>query len=218
VQNKPLLFYHILLSLLQTGNKEFQILENNKSSKPKYMYTVKRVIISMFVSCLSFICACNKHDSNPGSDQLDPGRAAIKFNTSADFGSSTAFNVSNTSATQTSIQNLGSAAKTITLTASDVNGGSEREVTLMLLVPNNASTSNGGIVIDLALRTGAPQGNLHMVESMAGFGGPGYLSESGTVTITKLTATDIQGTFSAHVVDPNSLSLNVSNGSFSGKF
>lgn len=177
---------------------------------------MKRTLFLTFASCLIF-CACKK-DDNPPTSSLDAGHASIKFNTNTNFGNGTSFNVSNTSETEAEIEDLGSAAKAITLMAGDMSGTSQREVTIMLLVPNSASTASSSIIIDLAAQTGALQGAVHLVESTPGFGGIGYLSESGTVTITKLSASEIEGSFSAHVVDPNSLTLNVSNGVFAGKF
>ena len=169
-----------------------------------------------------FLSSCKK-DSNStnrtGSSNLDAGKAAIALTASTNFGGSTSFDVANT-LTTTAITQTSSSLRNISLAANDLSGTNTRTVMIMIIAPSDASTSGGNLTGDLSLPNGATiLPTVTMYTTSAGTPGPTFSSESGTLTITKLTATEIEGSFSGTMKDVNSSStFTVSNGTFAGKF
>jgi hypothetical protein len=175
-------------------------------------FVIKIVATVVVVICTS--CKKTNNDAFPSSSSLGSGRAAISFQTDANFGNSKAFNIRNTSETKAIIKPFGSGnLRTIVLEASERYGafGDTRLIHLDILVLSSA-TSNGSVNIDMSLVNGNPQAHLRLVYTSMQFGGGTLRSTAGRLTITKLTATEIEGNFSS------TASLNITNGFFAGRF
>jgi hypothetical protein len=163
-----------------------------------------------------FFSACKKDSDDvfPDSSALRSGRAAISFQTDGNFGNSKTFNVRNTIETEATIQpfRIGN-LRTIVLEASDPYGGfnDSRLIHIDILVVASA-TSNGPVNIDMSLINGNPEAHLQLVYSHLQVGGDTLHSSGGRLTITKLTATEIEGNLTS------TASLNITNGFFAGKF
>jgi hypothetical protein len=167
------------------------------------------------------ITSCKKSStSNPaGSGSLGAGKSSISFNSSANYAGSTSFSQSNTALT--SAQTLSSSSlRNVSLSASEVSGTSARLVTMTLILPADASTTGGNINGDFSQPNGATfLPTLTLTSSSGATQGITYAAETGTCTITKLTATEVEGTFSGTVKDINgTATLSISNGTFAGKF
>ena len=98
----------------------------------------------------------------------------------------------------------------------------ERIVEINILISDVVSTATGNIIIDLSKTSGRPQAKiiLHSSLTIGGIGvgsGGGYVSTTGTLTITSLTANQIEGNFSGVVNDLVS-SLTITKGLFAGRF
>lgn len=174
------------------------------------------------VGCTLFISSCKKDDAarnNTGSGSLDAGKSAISLNASPAFAGGGSFSLSN-SATCIAQTLSSSSLRNISLSATEVSGTNTRTVMIMIITPVDASTTSGNLTGDLSLPNGAtilPTVTLSSTNN--GVAGTTYGSTTGTLTITKLTATEIEGTFSGEVKDVNgSATISVSNGSFAGKF
>lgn len=173
---------------------------------------------------LAIIPSCKKSDDAAvaagaqGSGSLSSGKASIVFNTSAAFAGGTSFSQSNTASTlaQTSTGTF----RTIALSATEVSGTSTRTAFLNISVPASANTVSGNLTGDFANPNNATILPVLTLTSTSGASnGIAYASQTGTCTITKLTATEIEGTFSCVVKDTNgTATLSVTSGSFAGKF
>lgn len=156
--------------------------------------------------------ACKKEDREPAiaAAHLSPGRAAIKFTASKAFNGDREFNINNTRNTMASNQPLGgSTARTIKLEATDLyeSNAPSRKATIDLAVRTNAPAA-----IDLTKTNGLPLGKITL-ESYSLLGIMRY-SQSGTITLTRLTDTEIEGSFTATFDDGTV----INNGQFAGKF
>ncbi len=176
----------------------------------------------MALALFSMISSCKKSDTaNPGSGSgsLGAGKSSMSFNNTGSFAGGTTFSVSNTPLT--SAQTLTNAPlRNVTLSASEVTGVNSRIVALLLILPSNASTANGNIVGDFSQPNNATfLPSLTLTSSSGATQGITYASQSGTCTITKLTATEVEGNFTCVVKDVNgATTLSVTSGTFAGKF
>lgn len=173
-----------------------------------------------FLMLLSFLslnfASCDK-DSPKG--ELDSGRANISFTSNPAFEGSSSFSINNTNSTSTSLELLGS-ARNIKLMASEKENNMGRTITLDIILSGTANTTNGNIKVDLSkISGGLPLGKIVLKNNLSLLGSPTYTSNAGTLTITKLSSAEIQGTFDGSFVDNfGNTTFNVSNGQFAGKF
>lgn len=155
--------------------------------------------------------ACKKEERKPpfSAAMLQSGRAAIKFTASKAFNGDKEFNIINTPITLASNQPLGSTARNVKLEATDVyeTGTYSRKAIIDLAI-----NGYGPSTINLVRSNGLPQGNIRL-ESYSLFG---YFrhSQMGTITITKFTPTEIEGSFTA-TFDDGTI---IDNGQFAGRF
>lgn len=179
---------------------------------------------SMLTVCTAAILlsSCKKDSTssnNAGSANLDAGKSSISLSTSANFAGSNSFSISNTATTQ-AMSGTSAALRNISLSATEISGTNTRTVMITLITPVDASTTGGSLTGDLSLPNNATILPTITLTSTEG-ANPGitYGSESGTLTITKLTANEIEGSFSGVVKDVNgTATMNISNGTFAGKF
>lgn len=166
--------------------------------------------------------SCKKDDAarnNTGSGNLDAGKSAISLNASPAFAGGGSFSLSNT-VTNTAQTLSSSSLRNVSLSATEISGTNTRTVMITIITPVDASTTSGNLTGDLSLPNGATILPTVTLSSTNG-SSPGitYGSTTGTLTITKLTATEVEGSFSGEVKDVNgSATLTISNGSFAGKF
>ena len=170
---------------------------------------IKTLLLLILVSAL--FTACKKEEQEPpfNAAMLQTGRAAIKFSASKAFNGDKAFHISNTTNTLASNTPLGNTVRNIKLEATDVyeTGTASRKAIIDMAINGYAPTS-----IDLARSSGLPLGNIRL-ESYSIFGAFRH-SRSGTISITKFTATEIEGSFSVTFDD----GMVISNGKFAGRF
>ncbi len=175
---------------------------------------------SLLVLLLS-ISSCKKDSpaGTTGSGNLDAGKSSISFNNTGSFAGGSSFSLSNS--VTNSAQTISSGVlRNVSLSGTEISGTSTRTVIITIIAPGDASTSGGNLTADLSLPNNATI--LPTITLSSGNGastGTTYGSESGSLTITKLTATEIEGTFTATVKDINGTeTLSLSNGTFAGKF
>ena len=177
--------------------------------------------VMMALALLSFT-SCKKSDTTTpaaGSGSLGAGKSSMSFSNTGSFAGGTTFSVSNTALT--SAQTLTNALlRNVTLSASEVTGVNARISSLLLVLPATASTASGDLVADFSLPNNATiLPTLTLTSSSGAISGITYGSQTGTCTITKLTATEVEGSFSCVVKDVNSATtLSVTGGTFAGKF
>lgn len=187
----------------------------------------KLLSIPMFVTAsVLLLSSCKKSsDDNAGGGNsaanLGAGKAGITLNTSADFAGSTSFSVINT-ATTSAINLGGSSLRNISLSAIGLSGVNTRTVMITIICPIDANTNSGSLTADLSLPNNATiLPTVTLSSTNMSTPGPQYSSadQSGTMVITKLTNSEIEGTFSGTVKDVNgTTTMTVSNGTFAGKF
>ena len=175
---------------------------------------------SIIIILLFLLSACKKDPVDINSDNLNAGRAAIHFNTDADFGNSKTFEVKNTNLTIATSMPVGSARRYMVLKAEQVYGGLDdtRRATLMITVPVPSTILP--ITIDLAApMSSLPSAQVELYYSYAGgaFGNT-YRSSSGQLKITRLSDMEIEGNFSAPVDGSIAPGYTLTNGTFAGKF
>ncbi len=186
--------------------------------------------IFLFCLLLTLCDACKKEEKRPPAPppltaaSLAAGRAGIRVNTKENFKSSTSFDVSNTAATSAATlpANGNSSMRTVTIDATEiVNGAPDRRVRIAIIVPATATTANGTITLSPAIGSGTPPVAFVELESYSTFLGAVWKMESGSVVVTRLTATEIEGSFTGMATVPGSSTfgpLTIENGSFAGKF
>jgi hypothetical protein len=158
------------------------------------------------------LAACKKEEREPpfNAAMLQQGRAAIKFTASKAFNGDKEFNISNTPSTLASNQPFSNSnARNLKLEAMELGetGTPTRKAIIDMAVSGNAPTT-----IDLARTNGLPLGKITL-ESYSIFG---YFrhSTAGSISITRLTTTEIEGSFSASFDDGTV----IGNGKFAGRF
>ncbi len=181
------------------------------------LYATALLSLSVFASCKK-----NSDDTSPSSNNLAPGKAAISFNTGSDFSGSTTFNPASPVQASAIRQASGSGYDNITLTVNDVNttNFSTRNAQFIILLQSGSSTSAGTLRANFSNTASDPIFPVLVISSTNGTAaGDSYASESGAVEITKLSSTEIEGTFSGKFVNEDKgTSITLSNGKFAGKF
>lgn len=174
---------------------------------------------------LATFASCKKDDDNnttPASGNLGAGKAAVSFNTNINFAGSTTYNPSNPVQAVAVRQASGAGYDNISLIVNEVNTStiSSRNVQFTILLASSSSTANGTLNAKFSNSASDPIFPSLTITSTSGSTvGDGYTSESGDVAITKLTDTEIEGTFSGKLVnDDKGTSITVSNGKFAGRF
>jgi hypothetical protein len=177
--------------------------------------------IMMALALLSITSCKKNNDTTPpaGSGNLGAGKSSISFTNSGSFAGGTTFKVSNTAATQ-AVSSAGGSSRSIVLSATEISGTNTRSAGLIISVPANASTASGNLNSDFSNPGNAViLPSLTLSSTTGSANGTSYISQSGTCTITKLTATEIEGTFSCVVKDANGAgTLSLTSGTFAGKF
>ena len=170
-----------------------------------------KTLLLLAVATCALLASCKKDKPEPpfGADALNSGRAAIKFTPSKPINSLRYFEVKNTA--QTSAQNRPmnvSDVRNVVLEATETteNTITRKAIIIMVLRPGTQPS------INLALSSGFPLATVQ-IES---YGWLGYTrrSQSGTLTVTRFTATEIEGRFSVTFDDGTT----VDDGQFAGKF
>ncbi len=174
------------------------------------------------IICLGLaFSSCKKDDAarGGGSANLDAGKSSVAFNSSTSFAGSTSFSQSNT-ATCLAVTTASASLRNISLSATEVSGTNTRTAQFLIIVPADASTASGNLIGDLSIPNGATiLPTITLSSTNGSTPNASYSTESGTLTITKLTASEIEGTFSGTVKEVGgSATFNLSNGSFAGKF
>lgn len=162
--------------------------------------------------------ACKKDDSN-NAKTLGLGKGSISFNTSSGgFG-----NFSGGSSIQSTANftaNGVGGRYQITILDYQTNGTSLKSAQLSILLKAGSNTSNGSITGSFDANSNADVNpNLIIASSNGTTAGEGYSSKTGSITITKLTSTEIEGTFSGTFENQTeNTTTEVTNGKFAGKF
>ena len=166
------------------------------------------LLLATASSCLFSSCKKENRELPFDAANLIPGRAAIKFIASKAINEKRDFDINNTIHTSASNQPLGNTARNVVLEATDMfeNTPTRKAIISIGLRPNYTG------VVNMAITSGLPLANIR-IESYGLFG---YfrLSKSGTITITKSTSNEIEGSFSATFDDGTT----INNGQFAGKF
>lgn len=179
-------------------------------------------LIFAFVISSMIIYSCSNDTSNDVPDlnptNLDSGRASIGFTTDSTFGGSTSFNLFNASTTY-AYSVVDSSTRIVQVNATDIVNNLSREVIVLLVMPISTNTSAGNVSFSLDSATTSLQYGDVSLRTYSGSNlYPTFSSVSGNVTLTRLTNTDVIGTFSGKFIDSSLNVINVSNGSFSGRF
>lgn len=167
---------------------------------------------------ITALSSCKKDDDAPsgGSGNLQAGKGTITFSTSSSFGGSSSFSGTNplfSFATNTS----GSVYDQVTIQTIEYAGTAAKTAQLVILYKKGLNT--GG-----ALNANFSNSNSDtiypvLVISNSANTKEAYASESGAFNISKFSATEIEGTFSGKFVnEEEGTSINVTNGTFAGKF
>ncbi len=157
------------------------------------------------------------------SSSLTAGRSGIYFTSNANFVTNAAFKIRNTTQTAAS-STISGTYRYISLTAiefTSTNNIDTRTANVSIQVPVASTTAQGNLVSDLSVPTSETRIAHVTLSSNAGTtAGTTYNSNAGTLTITKLTSTEIEGTFNATVKEAGAgtSTMVLSNGSFAGKF
>jgi hypothetical protein len=178
----------------------------------------KNLLVYVTILCSMLLFSCKKDDSsnNGGSSSLGVGKSTISFTSNPAFAGSTTFNASNSLYTH-AVSNSNSGIRNITLTATEVSGLNSRSAVFDFYMPDNTSTTSGNITANFdGTSTVIP--SFGITSTTGSTAGTTYAVESGTVTITKLSESEIEGTFSGTLTDGGSATLTITNGSFAGKF
>ncbi|MBD0277664.1 MAG: hypothetical protein ICV81_06825 [Flavisolibacter sp.] len=203
----------------------YYIIKSNMTYTPTFLQMTVIVFFLLFASC-------KKEEKAPppvSAASLNAGRAGIRFTTSEDFKGSKSYDVVNTDLTFSLNQDLSGGVRNVRLTTTDRKDNDPyRGASIDIMLNKIAGTTNGNISIDLSAPffTGNPPAvpralvRLERISPFGSFFNTVYDSRLGTLTITKLTATEIEGSFNATVALSGSSgsSMVVSNGSFAGNF
>jgi hypothetical protein len=113
----------------------------------------------------------------------------------------------------------GASADQITIVAAEKSGTSVKTGQLTISLPKGSTTTSGSITGDFAHPSGSTVVPVLMIGNSGASGSEAYVSKTGTLTITKLTSAEVEGTFSGNFYNDNSrTSCDVTNGKFAGKF
>ena len=182
---------------------------------------LQSLFLATAIGAAALFSSCNKTDSitNPGggSGGLAAGKGTITFSTSGGYGSSNAFDGTNT-LYSSAIRQASTAYDQVTIQAIQYAGIDTKTANFIILCKKGLTTSSGTITADFANKG---SDDIKPILTISNSANPdqAYGSESGTVTITKLTSTEIEGTFSGKFINEDKgTSTMVSSGKFAGKF
>jgi hypothetical protein len=164
------------------------------------------LIASIFTSC--------KKGSSEENTSL--GKASIQFSTNKSFGGKNEFK-SNTAAGAFANKSNTVNRTQITITAIQSNGTQIGTAQFAIHVPlNHTGTISGKFENSSSANTGAV---LTISTSNAGSNQESYASKTGNFNITKLTDSEVEGTFDAYCInETTNTNITLTNGKFSGKF
>jgi hypothetical protein len=182
---------------------------------------MRKNFLFTIIAATVLVASCKKDDnnnSNPTSSNIPAGQATISFKTDKDFGGTTSINIP-ASATTSGVRVNNGTKDQITLIAATTQGSSVSTANFSIYVDAGASTSAGNITADF---NGSGNTNIAVLAisntSLSGQSAA-YASKTGTVTITKLSATEVEGTFSCNAVNESTnTNIGVTNGKFAAKF
>jgi hypothetical protein len=187
----------------------------------KNHHTMRRHIFTTIIAATVLFASCKKDDnnnSNPTSSNIPAGQATISFNTDKDFGGTTSINIP-PSVSTTSVRVNNGTRDQIALTAVQYQGSAISSAMLTVYVDAGASTSAGNITANFNASGNANPAVLLISNTSVSGQSTAYTSETGTVTITKLSATEVEGTFSCNAVNESTnANIGVTNGKFAAKF
>lgn len=173
---------------------------------------ILRLTVSIFLT--AFIFSSCKKGSKDGDDGM--GKASIQFSTNKSFGGKNEFKsngVVGAFANKTNTVNR----TQITITAVQTNGTQIGTAQLAIHVPlNHTGAISGKFENSSSANTGAV---LTISISNAGSNQEAYASKTGNYNITKLTDSEVEGTFDAYCInETTNTNINLTSGKFSGKF
>ena len=175
------------------------------------------IILAIILTAVS--CKKDNPAAASGSAALESGKASITFSSSPAFSANASFAVTNTSGTSATSAVTGS-IRSIELKAIETAGTNQRNAVLYIDVASAANTNSGSLTGSFNSSNSTLDPELILGSVNAGLTTT-YDSDSqaGTCTITKLTATEIEGTFTVIVHNDNdNTTLSLTSGSFAGKF
>lgn len=180
---------------------------------------LKGLFTTIILSTL-ILSACKKDNGGDGgSGGLASGGASIQFNTSSTFGGKSEFK--SNAKDQSRVVKVNNLNRTqITFTCVETNLPRLSTATLTLIIAQGSSTTTGAISGKFENgSSAATQGQLLIGSSNAGTGSESYASSTGNFTITKLTDSEIEGSFDAYCINNTTkTNITLSNGKFAGKF
>ena len=179
---------------------------------------IQTFLLTTAIGVATLFGSCKKADdaiNGGGSGDLAPGKGKISFNTSSGFGGN--FDGSNTLLSVATRQ-ASTAYDQVTITSTVTEGTNVKTAMLTILCKKGLTTSAGTLNANFSNGVSDdvfPQLTISNTANAA----QSYASESGTVTITKLTLSEVEGTFSGHFINESeNTSTELTNGSFAGKF
>ncbi len=176
---------------------------------------------ALFIAGITLLgTSCNKVSNiTGGGGGLTAGQCTFSFNTDKDFNGTKSINIpASATSSATKTDNLNTTQITLIANNFSVGSGKIASAQMTISVPKGSTTSGGNISVPFS-GSSTQTATLIVSNLTAGQSKPAYAAETGTVVITKLTATDVEGTFSCYAVnDDDKTSINLSNGKFAGKF
>ncbi|MGN7784581.1 hypothetical protein ACTJIJ_08645 [Niabella sp. 22666] len=167
----------------------------------------------------ALLTGCKKDNGSGDSGGLSSGEASIQFNTNSSFGGKNEFK--STSKEQSKVIKVNNLNRTqITFSCVEANLPRLSTATLTLIVAQGSNTNSGAITGKFENNASAStHGQLLIGSSNAGSATESYASSSGNFTITKLTDSEVEGTFDAACINNTTkTNISLSNGKFAGKF
>lgn len=183
---------------------------------------MKIAITAAIIASTTLMFSCKKNDNNnstPSASNITPGQCTISFDTDKDFAGTKSVKISPSVTTAAGKTTNGSKDQ-MTLTAAAYSGTTVSSASLSVFVSTGATTANGAINGNFN-SSGSMNELAVLTISRTSVGGQtaSYASKTGTFTITKLTTTELEGSFSCNAVNESeNTSINVSNGKFAAKF
>lgn len=180
-----------------------------------------KLIFAIVISSMLVYSCKDDNNSIPLPDNptnLDSGRSSIGFTTDTSFGGNTTFNMFNSTSTF-AYSSQDSISRLVEIKATDSVNNLKREVIVLLVMPASSNTTSGNLLFSLdTATTSSLYGNISLRTYRDTILGPVYRSVSGTVNLSRLTTKDVIGTFSGRFSDSAMNEINITNGSFSGRF
>jgi hypothetical protein len=180
---------------------------------------LKLAIYASLLSGIALFSSCKKTDNLVNGSKVEKGQSSMSFTTSSDFAGTKSVSISGGVLTS-AIRQASTGYEQITLTGSALNGTTSRTYQFILEVPTGASTTSGNLTADFSNPDNATIIPILAISATTGgTSSQAFGSDAGTVTITKLTAEEIEGTFSCGMKNESAgTTINLTNGKFYGKF